>query len=144
MDKQYTELNNYESDNYELNNYESDNYELNNYESNDIYNQTNDGIDEYYSNLFFFMVFALFFSYTLKCCKNSCDNLYLKYKTDTSLSEKINIGETVELFCPICLEEYNDKETICKLNCNHIFHKECIKEWFKKNNNCPNCRKIII
>ena len=132
MDKQYTEINNYE-----LND-----YELNNYESNDT--QTNEGIDEYYSNLFFFMVSALFFTYTLRCCKNSCDNVYLNYKTNKSLLEKINISETVESFCPICLDEYNDKETISKLNCNHIFHKKCIKEWFHNNNNCPNCRKIII
>jgi len=44
--------------------------------------------------------------------------------------------------CSICLEEvefYRRK----RLECNHVFHYNCIKEWSKQNNSCPNCRKII-
>ncbi len=29
------------------------------------------------------------------------------------------------------------------LHCNHIFHKNCIREWFHKNPTCPICRKKI-
>ena len=46
--------------------------------------------------------------------------------------------------CSICLDEYTDDDKIIKLTCNHIYHKGCIKEWFKVNKNCPNCRKNII
>ena len=44
--------------------------------------------------------------------------------------------------CSICLEEvevYRRK----RLECNHIFHHNCIKAWLKHNKSCPNCRKKI-
>jgi len=42
--------------------------------------------------------------------------------------------------CVICLNniEFNNKQT---LSCEHIFHRECIIDWFKvKSNNCPICK----
>ena len=44
-------------------------------------------------------------------------------------------------FCSICLEE--EKESIVKLNCDHLFHKDCIKGWLKRDMSCPNCRSNI-
>jgi len=41
--------------------------------------------------------------------------------------------------CPICLE---DKE-LCITNCNHNFCFDCLHEWLKINQDCPNCRKKI-
>ena len=45
--------------------------------------------------------------------------------------------------CSICYEliDTNNNQI---LKCNHVFHKECINKWLKKNNKCPICRKIII
>jgi hypothetical protein len=48
-----------------------------------------------------------------------------KYQTQTS--------------CPICLEEYQENIEIAKLSCKHIYHKECIKSWFKMKFSCPYC-----
>lgn len=32
--------------------------------------------------------------------------------------------------CPICLEEF-DEDSFCKvLKCGHLFHCECVNEWF--------------
>ena len=41
--------------------------------------------------------------------------------------------------CSICLEDII--EDTVHLKCNHIFHKECLKEWFKIKTTCPICRK---
>ena len=42
--------------------------------------------------------------------------------------------------CPICLENFNEKEILTTLPCYHTFHKVCIKAWLEKNSNCPVCR----
>lgn len=44
-------------------------------------------------------------------------------------------------YCYICMDYKNDNN-MKKLNCNHIFCHDCIKEWFKKKNICPMCRNI--
>ncbi|CAL1373583.1 unnamed protein product [Linum trigynum] len=43
--------------------------------------------------------------------------------------------------CPICLSEYQPKETLRTIpECNHYYHAECIDEWLKMNATCPLCR----
>ncbi|XP_022761110.1 RING-H2 finger protein ATL20-like [Durio zibethinus] len=43
--------------------------------------------------------------------------------------------------CPICLSEYQPKETLRTIpECNHYFHANCIDEWLKMNGSCPLCR----
>ncbi len=44
------------------------------------------------------------------------------------------------IFCSICQEK--QLNTI-KIDCNHHFCEECIKEYLKINNNCPICRSKI-
>ena len=46
-------------------------------------------------------------------------------------------------FCSICFENVNfaDKHY---LRCGHVFHLNCISEWLKLNNICPNCKQIPI
>ena len=39
--------------------------------------------------------------------------------------------------CPICLQTIKFKKT---LPCYHKYCNECIKEWLRKNDNCPVCR----
>lgn len=42
--------------------------------------------------------------------------------------------------CPICHSTIG--ETIAfDLPCKHIFHAECLEEWFSKSDTCPMCRK---
>ena len=45
--------------------------------------------------------------------------------------------------CPLCLEDYNIGEILNELICNHFYHKKCINNWIKSNNNCPICRSSI-
>ncbi|KAJ8900563.1 hypothetical protein K2173_025340 [Erythroxylum novogranatense] len=46
--------------------------------------------------------------------------------------------------CPICLSEYQSKETVrCIPECHHCFHAECIDEWLRRNGTCPVCRNSL-
>ncbi|KAK9074292.1 hypothetical protein SSX86_006889 [Deinandra increscens subsp. villosa] len=60
---------------------------------------------------------------------------------------KVVLGESKRLpghndaTCPICLSEYDVKDTVrCIPECRHCFHAECIDEWLKMNETCPVCR----
>ena len=51
------------------------------------------------------------------------------------------------MICDICQEDLlEEKINTYKTECNHIFHKECIKSWINTLNNknelstCPMCR----
>ena len=49
--------------------------------------------------------------------------------------------ENNEKDCNICIECFNKGNIIIKLNCNHEFHKDCIKKWLCHNSiKCPVCR----
>ena len=50
--------------------------------------------------------------------------------------------------CPICLEPLDfksRKNLFSGINCDHFFHKNCIKSWCKNNFdcNCPICRQFL-
>jgi len=47
--------------------------------------------------------------------------------------------------CSICMVGFQDSDLpIIKTNCNHIFHKDCLKNWLERfNRNCPLCRKDL-
>ncbi|CUG92190.1 Hypothetical protein, putative [Bodo saltans] len=45
-----------------------------------------------------------------------------------------------ETACRICYGDFEDNETICILtHCAHIFHKECLGQWFEQKSVCPMC-----
>ncbi|KAI8885962.1 hypothetical protein K501DRAFT_283998 [Backusella circina FSU 941] len=43
--------------------------------------------------------------------------------------------------CAICLSEYENNELICKLWCEHHYHKDCVQEWLELNSKCPLCKR---
>lgn len=45
--------------------------------------------------------------------------------------------------CIICFEDYNTDMNMYMLPCCHIFHYECLIEWFDKYPTCPFCRLEI-
>ena len=65
--------------------------------------------------------------------KMAAENTYSR-SDDTDSLPDINKEE----FCAICLDEILTDGL--KLMCGHKFHRDCILEWAKKNNNCPICR----
>lgn len=65
---------------------------------------------------------------------NDYINIYMNTE-DTNINTK----------CCICLEDMKLNDYIGQLNCNHVFHINCIKEWVLSNNDkrCPLCRESI-
>ena len=45
--------------------------------------------------------------------------------------------------CIICMEEFEKNEIVKLLPCEHIFHKNCIKQWLLKQKTCPFCKAEI-
>jgi len=45
----------------------------------------------------------------------------------------------------ICLEEIEDAAQIRGLGCSHVFHQQCLDDWFSRwNEYCPLCHRPII
>ena len=46
--------------------------------------------------------------------------------------------------CPICHAEFADGSELLRIRpCDHVFHRECIEQWFGRSNSCPVCRNQI-
>lgn len=59
----------------------------------------------------------------------------------TVLGESRRLPKPSDGTCPICLSDYQPKETLRSIpECNHYFHADCIDEWLKLNGSCPLCR----
>ena len=42
--------------------------------------------------------------------------------------------------CVICMEDFKIGDEVLFIPCLHVFHKNCIIEWFKDHNDCPVCK----
>lgn len=59
-----------------------------------------------------------------------------------------NLDETLRTkynTCFICLADFDQEDTVRKIKCDHIFHKNCIDPWLlKESYKCPACRANIV
>ena len=46
--------------------------------------------------------------------------------------------------CSICLDEFEEKDTLYLPNCGHPFHISCLDNWLDVNNICPLCQAVIV
>ncbi|KAK7291401.1 hypothetical protein RIF29_06512 [Crotalaria pallida] len=46
--------------------------------------------------------------------------------------------------CSICQEEYEAGEEVGRLNCEHSYHFQCIKQWLVHKNFCPVCKQQVV
>jgi hypothetical protein len=53
------------------------------------------------------------------------------------------LPESLKDPCCICLSSLQANERVRCLACTHLFHIQCIDNWFKRNNKCPLCRKNV-
>ena len=100
-----------------------------------------------YWKLFGLTLFSLGCVYGFKC--------YNKFKYDRmdeivtpinieNLNTLIVCNELPENNCSICLDEFKNEDILKKLNCSHIFHKDCLVPWINNNKSCPLCRTDIL
>ncbi|THG08537.1 hypothetical protein TEA_005076 [Camellia sinensis var. sinensis] len=69
------------------------------------------------------------------------DRLIIESYPTTVLGESGRLPKPNDGTCPICLAEYQPKETLRTIpECNHYFHANCIDEWLRMNATCPLCR----
>ena len=59
---------------------------------------------------------------------------YTKYKLHTDFYDNE---------CIICLENMTAGEDIILIDCGHLYHANCLVEWFKKKTVCPICDFVI-
>ncbi|OMJ75123.1 hypothetical protein SteCoe_25825 [Stentor coeruleus] len=80
-------------------------------------------------------------------------NNYNKKKADIEKRKQLKnlTKETAfkEKICILDLKEIEDHDLSVITPCNHIFHRECFKEWLKNENNsieknCPVCKSILV
>ncbi|EXC26030.1 E3 ubiquitin-protein ligase RING1 [Morus notabilis] len=49
--------------------------------------------------------------------------------------------------CTICLEElsldWNDNQTVLRMPCSHLYHRDCIVQWLEISHLCPLCRYAV-
>lgn len=123
------------------------------------YDDLNDTENNIYVNAFLWGVCIVSFTYCTVMIVNACGSTQRHRDTDlntvrlldetTEINERdieyseINYDEMGKDMCPICFVEYKEDESLIKLNCSHIYHKECVFDWFKKNRNCPLCRLSV-
>ena len=55
-----------------------------------------------------------------------------------AISVASHISEN-EYHCAICLEMYEEGESLVQLPCGHIHHETCIIRWLQEKSNCPLC-----
>ena len=71
-------------------------------------------------------------------------NSYENKRDDTiELDVQTSICQENECVCSVCQDTLQINSEMVKLECNHSFHPNCIKEWGKYKQECPNCRHQI-
>ena len=88
------------------------------------------------------------------CCNkvsNKCQRLKEKSQIKKIVirlekNYKYSLSNLEKAQCAICLENLNKQENILKLECSHIYHVNCLKDWYikSKNKDCPMCRESIV
>ena len=133
-----------------------DNNDLNNIEHNyNNLNNTTDTVNEIYNGgiMFGLLFFDLYL--IIKCVIYRNNHEYNIHRQIQTINNEIynyryNTVKIINDFenedCSICLEKLYDQENnkeIISLECNHLFHKECVDPWIINNRNCPLCKRNI-
>ena len=92
-----------------------------------------------YCFLFYTSIYCIF-NLTIGLIFSLDTYYFIFYINCENISQGItrNVSAPLDI-CSICYD--NEKIEWCKLDCNHLFHFECVDLWVKRNKSCPLCRK---
>jgi hypothetical protein len=134
--------------------------DINDYSAHDLnYTEYNDVENNMYTNALLWGITMVTFTYCTVSLLNTFRGVCREFRRDTDLDHRLvetpidytpiqytDIHYTDNEYmdtCSICLYGYKEGESLVKLNCSHIYHKDCLFDWFKKNRNCPMCRLSV-
>lgn len=72
-----------------------------------------------------------------------CDECVNKNALDHVQNHQILQDVPTDIDCCICFSPLCEKDTI-KLDCNHMFHKDCTVKWSNTGDSCPICRNPFV
>ena len=75
----------------------------------------------------------------VKYCWGPIEQKILKRLTVMNINDINKLNDDIKK-CIICLEEFKSSDKVIYLPCCHIFHKDCIIKWVKKDAICPLCK----
>uniref|UniRef100_H2YRR2 RING-type domain-containing protein n=1 Tax=Ciona savignyi TaxID=51511 RepID=H2YRR2_CIOSA len=53
------------------------------------------------------------------------------------------LEDTKNETCPVCLEDFKNKDVLAICPCHHVFHKKCLCKWLELRPTCPMCMSHI-
>ena len=73
------------------------------------------------------------------------DSLAALAERTVTLRTLENVEALGESECPICREDYAAGDRVIKMPCahTHVFHRECVARWLRKDDSCPLCRSSL-
>ena len=75
--------------------------------------------------------------------KNEIEDSYEAIKGIENYETVEYVKNQTYVNCSICLEDFTEGIDIIRLECFHIFHNACIRDWTKSSELCPECRREI-
>ena len=78
-------------------------------------------------------------TYNVSCDEDSSTTI-LSILPGFSFRYNRNAELVTDTSCCICFTDYHDDMIMQMLPCNHILHRECAMNWYRKSRTCPLCR----
>ena len=127
----------------DFNNLDNDYYNLNGNDNNETYpGQYEMSIDsvKFVGYMLISIMIYISCSPLCKAMKHTYDDCFKLRSSLVTTEEEGNLLNE----CSICLERFVKGDKYIVINCGHLYHEKCIKEWIAKENTCPLCRENII
>nr|CAD2180144.1 unnamed protein product [Meloidogyne enterolobii] len=89
------------------------------------------------------------FYLTVKSFRKAVNDVILSRRAINAMNNLFPLATAQDLAendntCIICREEMTVESGVKKLPCNHIFHPNCLRSWFQRQQTCPTCRTDVL